>query len=389
MSGVKLLFGNLAVLLGLLLVCAIAGEILVRLAPTPNDQVERNGRLKYRFNPYRTDGLLGWSLRPDWETVHQTGDFSAVVRTDERGLRHTRQPVATGAGKPYRILVVGDSFAFGWGVADDETFSALLARRLQPPVGASHIEVLNAGVAGWSADHYGLFLKERGLAFEPDLVLMVPSENDPSDLAVNRLTLGEDGLPTRTASALRMIDQAGRMRYLDDGPYLLPSFDYPGQLWLAEHSELYHWLRYRLARVWLGWAHRRISAEREEQAGEPPEGSIESLSSAEITRGLSTGRRFQLHYHQFLMADLARAVAERGAVLRTLLVTRSAASDPDGSASRALLEACLRDSECAASEEILSGQTDVFFPNDGHWTARGHERIADGLIEFLGRLPTE
>jgi lysophospholipase L1-like esterase len=397
MTRLRLVLGNLAVLLALLLLCATAGEILVRLAPTRNDRVERDGEVKYRFNPYRADGRLGWSHRPDWETVHETGNFRVTVRTDDRGLRRTRSPqAANGAGSAhasaaYRILVLGDSFAFGWGVEDDETFAALLEDRLAPPPGAGRVEVLNAGVAGWSADHYALFLKEPGLALDPDLVLVVPSENDLSDLAAARLTLSDQGLPVRTASALRMIDRNGRMRYVNEGPYALPSFTFPGQAWLAEHSALYHWLRYRLARVWVGWSRNRIEESRKAQAGEPPEGPIGTLSADEIARGLWTGRWFQLRYHQYLLEDLARTAAARGVPVRTLLVTRKAETEPEGSVLRALRDACLEDALCVTSEQLLAGEApaDVFFPDDGHWTAQGHQVIADGLREFLGPLPVD
>lgn len=389
MTRLRLVLGNLAVFFALLLVCAGAGEIALRLAATPNDQrVESDGNVKYRFNPYRADGLLGWSHRPDWETVHQTGDFQVTVRTDDRGLRHTPRPAAPEASD-YRILVLGDSFAFGWGVEDDETFAAKLAAELEAPPGAERVDVLNAGVAGWSADHYGLFLEERGLDLDPDLILVVPSENDLSDLAASRMTLDSSGLPTRTASALRMIDRTGRMRYVQDGPYALPSFTFPGQAWLAENSSLYHWFRYRLARVWVGRARSQIEESQQEQAGEPPSGPIAELSPADIARGLWTGRRFQLAYHQYLMDHLARTAAERGIPVRTLLVTRKAATEPETSVLRSLRAACLEDPACVTSEGLLAGQdpADVFFEQDGHWTPRGHEVIAQGLTGFLGPLP--
>jgi len=389
MTRLRLLLGNVAVFFALLLLCAGTGEIVLRLAATPNDQrVESDGNVKYRFNPYRADGLLGWSHRPDWETVHETGDFHVTVRTDDRGLRRTPRPEAPETSG-YRILVLGDSFAFGWGVEDAETFAVELAKGLESPAGASHVEVLNAGVAGWSADHYGLFLKARGFDLEPDLVLVVPSENDLSDLAASRLTLDGSGLPTRTASALRMIDRTGRMRYVQDGPYALPSFTFPGQGWLAENSSLYHWLRYRLARAWVGRARSQIEVSQKEQAGEPPSGPIADLLPEEIARGLWTGRRFQLAYHQYLMDHLAETAAERGIPVRTLLVTRKAATEPETSVLRSLRAACQDDSACVTSEKLLAGEdpADVFFEQDGHWTPRGHEVIARGLAEFLGPLP--
>lgn len=80
----------------------------------------------------------------------------------------------------YRILVVGDSVAFGWGVAEADAFPQRLGRALQGhhrQDGRSY-EVINGGSPGWGLYEEYLWLRDSGMAFEPDLVLHCIINND-------------------------------------------------------------------------------------------------------------------------------------------------------------------------------------------------------------------
>jgi hypothetical protein len=384
----RVVLANLLVLLALVALCAGAGELLLRLGARPEEASAASGRAKPRFDVYRPDGVLGYAHRPDWEAVHATEEFRVRVRTNALGLRGG----AAGAQKlpgVYRVLVLGDSFAFGFGVEDGEAFPAVLERALAPPPGFARVEVLNAGVAGWSADQFLLLLETRGFGWDPDLVLLALSENDPGDLAWNRLTLDQRRLPLRVEPTRRMIDR-GAMRYLRGGPLVRSELRFPGQHWLADHSHLYHWLRFRIARV---AAARELEAEEKRlraEAGAPPEGPIETLEPEDIQRGLWSGRPFQLRYHRYLVEAIHAACAERGVALATLLVEFRGSAPAPGSIEAALREDCAREPRCVRSGELLAGAeagTPLFFAQDGHWTPRAHELVGRGLAVWLARLP--
>jgi hypothetical protein len=384
----KLLAGNLAVTLLLLALCALAGELWLRAVPERNDaDLQDDGSAKWAFNPYRADGVLGYVHRPDWDTVHATSDFSVRVHIDHLGLRGA-EAAPTKEPRTYRILVLGDSFAFGYGVGDDETFAARLQRELPPPPGFERIEVLNAGVAGWSADQYWLYLETRGFALGPDLVLLAETENDPTDLAWNRLELDARRLPVRVEPTRRMIDARGRMRYMDAGPLALPDLTLPGQRWLADHSVLYHWLRYRLSRAWVAWAMRDEARRQREDAGPPPEGPIPSLDPGAIQRGLWSGAPFQLRYHRDLLSAIRDACEERGVALATLLVSfRASQHQPE--VAIPLAEDCARDPRCLTSASLLAGhpESELYFARDGHWRPEAHALVAAGLVRWLEAQP--
>lgn len=385
MKPVRLVLGNLLVFAALLALCAGAGEVALRLAAKPNDvSTVGGGRQKPRFNPYRPDGVLGYVHRPDWLAVHATDEFSVTVRTNALGLRGGPADAAKPAGS-YRVLALGDSFPFGFGVEDAEAFPAVLERALAPPPGRARTEVLNAGIAGWSADQYLLFLETRGFALAPDLVLLAVSENDPNDLAWNRLTLDERRLPLRVEPTRRWIDQRGAMRYLRGGPLALPDLRFPGRTWLSDHSLLYHWLRYRIARVLTA---RDLEAEEErlrEEAGPPPPGPIESLSPEAIQRGLWSGGEFRVRYHRHLVDAIRAACAQREVRLATLLVEFRGPPPEPGSTAAELRADCDRDARCVRSSALLAGHAEgeLFFAQDGHWTPRGHELVGRGLARWL------
>ena len=110
--------------------------------------------------------------------------------TNGQGLR-TPHDVAT--PKPagvVRVLVIGDSTTGSVAAAPDlsseRLYTALLERALARPFGP-RVEVLNLSMPGLSMRQEVTLLVERGLAFEPDVVLLVYCINDPieTDIAAS------------------------------------------------------------------------------------------------------------------------------------------------------------------------------------------------------------
>jgi hypothetical protein len=106
--------------------------------------------------------------------------FGHDVTFNNAGMRDLEHPLAKPSGT-YRIMVMGDSFMEGLQVPYDSLFSAHLARELTARSGRS-VEVINAGVSGWGQDDELRYLTEYGLAYHPDLVLIVMTlHNDIGD----------------------------------------------------------------------------------------------------------------------------------------------------------------------------------------------------------------
>jgi lysophospholipase L1-like esterase len=102
------------------------------------------------------------------------------ARTDvsPQGLRDRVFAVPKPAGV-FRVLVLGDSVTYGVNVPAANAFPKLLERRLagrQP-----RVEVLNAGVLGYTPYNELQYYMARGRSFEPDLVLVGFCMNDVTD----------------------------------------------------------------------------------------------------------------------------------------------------------------------------------------------------------------
>lgn len=137
-----------------------------------------------------------------------------INRWGFRGPDFQRQP---GAGV-YRVLALGDSLAYGLFLDEARSFprhlERVLQKRRQP--GARRVEVLNMGVPGYSIIQQAEQLAVKGLALDPQLVVLMVCLNDwePESTEFRQLlaTQGQAGRahlsryydPDRSALAARL-----------------------------------------------------------------------------------------------------------------------------------------------------------------------------------------
>ena len=124
---------------------------------------------------YLHDPLLGWRNIPGWEA--NTNGKKLTINS--RGLRDREYALAKPAGVR-RVLVLGDSYTWGYGVADDEIYTEVLERSLASR--GAKVQVINSGVSGWGTDQEFLFLKSEGIKYQPDVVVLaLYLTNDPEN----------------------------------------------------------------------------------------------------------------------------------------------------------------------------------------------------------------
>lgn len=134
---------------------------------------DRSVSLRSIIAPHPSDEII-YDLRPGLDVKFQ----GARVTTNSCGMRGPDRPVRKEPGT-FRIALLGDSFAFGWGVEYEQSFAHVLEGRLNEALGgAGRVEVLNFGVPGYSTFQEVAKLRETGLDFDPDLVLVYFIEND-------------------------------------------------------------------------------------------------------------------------------------------------------------------------------------------------------------------
>lgn len=116
----------------------------------------------YAFDMY--DASKGWIPKPNLRDV-KTFD-NKTLNTNSKGLRGKRDFPYTKNKNKVRILILGDSFTFGDEVSDDETYSAYLQAMLPDT------EIINMGMHGYGHDQMLILLKEEGIKYQPDIVIL-------------------------------------------------------------------------------------------------------------------------------------------------------------------------------------------------------------------------
>jgi hypothetical protein len=156
--------------------CALGAEIFVRTAVDPYRVFDGDTWWEYRWRQLhdasgeesitdsrygfdRYDPILGWRPRENY-----SGDG---VRTNSMGIRAEREFTIEPPGDvTARIVVVGDSYTWGERVRNGETYADRLDELLPG------VEVINLGVHGYGTDQQFLYIREFGLRFKPDLVIL-------------------------------------------------------------------------------------------------------------------------------------------------------------------------------------------------------------------------
>ncbi len=108
-----------------------------------------------------------WQLVPGYQVPMGEG----MARVNAHGVRDSLMPGPKGP-RERRIVTIGDSGVFGWGVPDGSTWQEQLEILLQQRFPGWSIEVVNLGVPGYSSEQAGRLLEDLGWSYEPDLVLV-------------------------------------------------------------------------------------------------------------------------------------------------------------------------------------------------------------------------
>jgi lysophospholipase L1-like esterase len=97
------------------------------------------------------------------------------VKINSLGLRDREFPPAPPPGRT-RVMMLGDSLTFGWGVQGGQTYSKRVEDMLRK---AGHdVEVINTGVGNYNTEMEVAYFLERGAKLHPDYVVLNYFIND-------------------------------------------------------------------------------------------------------------------------------------------------------------------------------------------------------------------
>ncbi|WP_211656704.1 alginate O-acetyltransferase AlgX-related protein [Magnetospirillum fulvum] len=276
-------------------------------------------------------GFDGWIAQPN-------GDFRTHIQINAAGWR-ADEPAEAADG---RLWVLGESFAFGWGVEAEETFGAVAARTLGLPV---------YGVASPAAD----------LAVDRALLARMPATVHPRAVVL--------GLSVETD--LRDYDHA----VTAEPPRTLATRLHDARETVAKRSALYTLVSQLVARV---------------------DGSNNAPAAAPVAalpQTVDEGRIAAI-----LESSLARIGQIRAAlpaeVPLVVLVIPARDDVRTGDATYRALRLGVVERLTAQGIAVVDpfdalaavGEAKVHFPHDGHWSAQGHRLAGEALARTLAPL---
>lgn len=128
----------------------------------------------------------------------------------------------------FRIVLLGDSVAFGLGLNRNEIFSYHLEELLNKE--RDGVEVLNFAWPGYDLLQINCLFKEQALALDPDMILYLFFQNDIS-----------------THDFIRKTDEFYEVVYLEKAyPYFV---DIPFNAFLMDHAKLYRFINSRIVQI--------------------------------------------------------------------------------------------------------------------------------------------
>ncbi|WP_145068824.1 SGNH/GDSL hydrolase family protein [Engelhardtia mirabilis] len=147
------------------------------------------------------DPEVGRILQPGLDQAQSLG---ALVTSNGLGLRERpfeiRKPAET-----TRIVLLGDSYVFGYGAPADGRIGVHLERLLRPFCPTPRLEVLHFGVSSWNIQAECAYLRRQVAVMDPDLVIQLVVQND----FVDCLGVGGTGAMSAFSPQARLRGETG------------------------------------------------------------------------------------------------------------------------------------------------------------------------------------
>ena len=120
------------------------------------------------ISPAMPPGDMQLLFPPGSEQTYATHDFEYTVRTNSLGLREREiEPVREDGS---RIVAIGDSYTYGWGVAAEETWLRKLEEQMR--AAGYDVETVNLGKPGTGPPDYANLAEEVVPLLKPEIVIV-------------------------------------------------------------------------------------------------------------------------------------------------------------------------------------------------------------------------
>jgi lysophospholipase L1-like esterase len=302
---------------------------------------------------HESDAYLGWSGKPNLRMRFRRSEFDALIEHDTEGWRRPKPPRP--AVPASRILALGDSFTWGWGVSQGQVFTDLLQSALP-----ESIAVYNRGVPGFGTAQEYLVLQRELATRVYDKVMLMFYLNDLSDNISSKqgrrpyFELVNGGLRPRNRPALPLSN--------------------PVRQFVAEHSRAFAFVQFELE-----WLKRRFSGE----ANDKPEYRTSPGIDFHDLPGYAVTAR--------LLGEMHRLARQHGARFFIIYIPQRSefeleAAFPYVHSIHAMVDDIARtegiplvDLSPSFRQHARAGER-LIYAIDAHWTPTGHRVAAAALL---------
>jgi len=281
------------------------------------------------------DPVYGKSLKKSFSCERICPEFRMEFTTNSLGHRGPEHPAFPERG----ILFLGDSFTEGLGVNDGEEFPALVRSALNQQYGADAVPVINAGIGNSGNGRWLKFLRREGKRYNPQLIVLQLMDNDfHENQQENLFVVSDDG---------HLVEQEppppGGLRFVQGIIEAVPGLSYSYLLGFIREA---YWTIAPVPRI-----------------------PSEETTRAEFDR---------ITY--LLVDEILHLCNREGWPVLVMMV----GLEPSRLSS---MQAVLKKHGAPyIVPPTKSERPDLYFKNDGHWNANGHEHAALMVLNALDSL---
>lgn len=346
------------------------------------------------------DPLLGWKFKPHLQVVHQGWEFEVDLRTNSRGFRDAETTYERRDTRK-RILLLGDSFGFAYGIEEPFGFPARLEAKLPG------VEIVNLSVSAYGTDQELLLYDAEGWKYDVDVVMMALTvSNDFADITKDRSFVLYKPFFELTEGDLTLAGVPPLEPVRSDSIVAVESYASPTPThdFLDRHSALYAFVFERLSSI------DALRVRFEARKLLPPQIDVYSSDQVGILHKTPTAQQEKAWDLMFALLDAWQAgVTEHGAMPVLVLIPSHLQVSEDTWALVAakhglsaeqydpayphqrLANYCEKrnlaviDLLASYREESKKGRR-LYFRRDPHWNRYGHEFAAECIAAALKRL---
>ncbi len=168
-------FINIILIVVTLLIFLFLMEIILRIIyPIYSNYNTEMWRYSRDMKIPSSNKLMSYEHTPNKSGLY----YGTMITTNADGFRDyyydVKKPLST-----YRILMLGDSVTLGWGTNSSDIFSKVIERKLNSMISGKKIEVINTGIGCYNTQMEVELLKQKGLKYNPDMIILNYYINDP------------------------------------------------------------------------------------------------------------------------------------------------------------------------------------------------------------------